>query len=163
MLTRYLVRDVYDGLKFQVPPISPNQNASDGDAGEGDGLHRKVDMALANEALDVVNQTLRRMPMQLQLLAGEVRVHFEDYASEEVVEQGFEPDILGLFVGEAVGQEAHSDNPFPAQIILYIGSLWDFCEGDLPTFREEVRLTYLHELGHYFGWDEDQVAQHGLE
>jgi predicted Zn-dependent protease with MMP-like domain len=33
----------------------------------------------------------------------------------------------------------------------------------MATFRKEVRLTYLHELGHYLGWDEDQVAAHGLE
>jgi predicted Zn-dependent protease with MMP-like domain len=26
-----------------------------------------------------------------------------------------------------------------------------------------VRLTYLHELGHYFGWDEDQLTSRGLD
>jgi predicted Zn-dependent protease with MMP-like domain len=26
-----------------------------------------------------------------------------------------------------------------------------------------VRLTYLHELGHYLGWDEDEIAERGLE
>ena len=35
---------------------------------------------------------------------------------------------------------------------------------DLPAaYREEVRITYLHELGHYLGWDEDEVAERGLE
>lgn len=42
-------------------------------------------------------------------------------------------------------------------------NLWDFAEGDVETFRDETRLTYLHELGHYLGWDEDELAARGLD
>ena len=143
--------------------ISPEENKSEAEQGPARQRRGHVDIVLANEALDVVNLTLRRMPMKLQLLAGDVRVHFEDYAPQDVIEQGFEPDILGLFVGDPLGAETANENPFPAQIILYIGSIWDFSQGDRVVFRDEVRLTYLHELGHFFGWDEEQVAEHGLE
>ena len=34
---------------------------------------------------------------------------------------------------------------------------------DVDVFREEVRLTYLHELGHYLGWDEDELTARGLD
>jgi predicted Zn-dependent protease with MMP-like domain len=47
--------------------------------------------------------------------------------------------------------------------MLYIESLWDFADADVDAFREEVRVTYLHELGHYLGWDEDQLTSRGLE
>jgi predicted Zn-dependent protease with MMP-like domain len=30
------------------------------------------------------------------------------------------------------------------------------------VFLREVRITYLHELGHYLGWDEEQIANVGL-
>ena len=76
---------------------------------------------------------------------------------------GFEADILGLFTGSAHGEELSLDNPAPPQILLYLENLWDFAEEDLEIFRDEVRLTYLHELGHYLGWDEDQVAARGLD
>jgi predicted Zn-dependent protease with MMP-like domain len=33
----------------------------------------------------------------------------------------------------------------------------------VEVFRDEVRLTYLHELGHYLGWDEDELAARGLD
>jgi predicted Zn-dependent protease with MMP-like domain len=122
-----------------------------------------VDARLQKSAREVIASTLRRMPVKLRSLAAQVPVHFEAYASEEVVKQGFEPDILGLYIGETVGHEADSDHPLPPQILLYLCSILDFCEGDLPAFREEVKLTYLHELGHFFGWDEEQVAAHGLE
>jgi len=122
-----------------------------------------VDVRLQKAAREVIASTLNRMPVKLRSLAAAVPVHFEPYASKEVVKQGFEPDILGLYIGETVGHEADSDNPLPPQIILYLCSILEFCEGDAAAFRDEVKLTYLHELGHFFGWDEEQVSAHGLE
>jgi predicted Zn-dependent protease with MMP-like domain len=42
-------------------------------------------------------------------------------------------------------------------------NLRDFAEGDEVIFREEVRTTFLHELGHYLGLDEDELTERGLE
>ena len=71
--------------------------------------------------------------------------------AEDVLAEGFEPDILGLFTGDPHGSELAHDLPAPAQILLYLDNLWDFADGDEAVFRDEVRTTYLHELGHYFG------------
>ena len=51
----------------------------------------------------------------------------------------------------------------PAQILLFLGNLWEFAEADETAFLDEVRITYLHELGHYFGWDEDDLAARDLD
>ena len=44
---------------------------------------------------------------------------------------------------------------------------WDqmdaWLEEDEEIFREEVHTTYLHELGHYLGLDEDDLFDRGLE
>jgi predicted Zn-dependent protease with MMP-like domain len=112
-------------------------------------------------AADTVAATQRRLPPPLRPLAAAVPVHYEETPAGHLLEEGFEPDILGLFSGEPHGET--SDNPLPAQIHLYLANLWDFAEGDPGVFRDEVRLTYLHELGHYLGWDEDQIAERGLE
>jgi predicted Zn-dependent protease with MMP-like domain len=121
------------------------------------------DPQLTATAIEVVTQCQKRLPRTLRDLAAQVAVHYESYADEETVSQGLEPDILGLFCGSPHGLGAQEQNPVPPQIILYVDSLWDCADGDTPTFREEVRLTYLHELGHFLGWDEDEVARHGLE
>ena len=34
-------------------------------------------------------------------------------------------------------------------------------EGDLATFRAEVRTTLLHEIGHVLGWDEQDLEERG--
>jgi predicted Zn-dependent protease with MMP-like domain len=34
---------------------------------------------------------------------------------------------------------------------------------DAEELRDEIRVTMLHELGHYFGLDEDRIAELGYE
>jgi len=49
------------------------------------------------------------------------------------------------------------------RIRLFLENVWEWVERDEQDYRDEVATTYLHELGHYLGWDEDDVAQRGLE
>ena len=51
----------------------------------------------------------------------------------------------------------------PPQILLFLANIWDYAGGAEPAFREEVRVTYLHELGHYLGWDESDLEVRGLD
>ena len=114
-------------------------------------------------AADMVGGTQRKLPPDIRAAARTVAVHYEAKPSADVLAEGFEPDILGLFTGSAHGEELEHTNPAPPQILLYIENLWDFAEEDVDVFREEIRLTYLHELGHYLGWDEDELTARGLD
>ena len=114
-------------------------------------------------ASQIVAASQKRLPDDVRTVAGKVPVCFEPHPGAAVQEAGREPDILGLFVGNAHDEEPEDSAPLPPQILLFLDNLWDYAEGDLATYRDEVRLTYLHELGHYLGWDEDEVARRGLE
>ena len=118
---------------------------------------------LTQIAADTVGAAQRQLPPEIRALARNVAVHYERAPADEILAEGFEPDILGLFTGSPHGTELANDNPAPPQILLYLESLWDFAEEEVDAFRDEVRLTYLHELGHFLGWDEDQVSARGLE
>jgi predicted Zn-dependent protease with MMP-like domain len=48
------------------------------------------------------------------------------------------------------------------RITLFIDTLAQAANYRRTVFLREVRITYLHELGHYFGWDERQIANVGL-
>lgn len=124
-----------------------------------------VDYArLAALAQEVVTAAQRRLPPEVREPARAVPVCFEPWPNDAILAEGWEPDILGLFVGHEHGGELRDDPaPLPPQIVLFLENIWDFAEGDVEIFRDEVRLTYLHELGHYLGWDEDEVARRGLE
>src|ERR1051325_1116960 len=118
---------------------------------------------LTTLAANAVGAAQRRLPPDLRQLARHVPVHYEAKPHADVLAEGFEPDILGLFTGTPHGEELTQSDPAPPQILLYLESLWDFAEEDEAIYTEEVRLTYLHELGHYFGWDEDELAARGLD
>ena len=115
---------------------------------------------LTRIAQEEISATLRGLPPELAAPARSIAVHCERTPAPDVLAEGFEPDILGLFSGSPHGN--HEDQPMPPQITLYLENLWDYAEGDEAVFREEVRITHLHELGHYFGWDEDEVDRRGL-
>ena len=118
---------------------------------------------LAALAHQTVSATQARFPIAIREPALAVPIHYEPKLSDDIVNEGVEPDILGLFSGPAHGDTVGEDNLLPPQIFLYLDNLWDFAEGDQNIFCDEVRLTYLHELGHYFGWDEDQLTARGLD
>lgn len=118
---------------------------------------------LATIASEVVAAAQRQLPPEVREAARAVTVHFEPGPAADILAEGFEPDLLGLFSGDPAGSEISSNDPSPPRIFLYMANLWDFAGQDVGAFRDEARLTYLHELGHYLGWDEDQIAERGLE
>ena len=118
---------------------------------------------LVELAAGAVGAAQRQLPPEIRPLARGVPVHYEAKPAPDLIAEGFEPDILGLFTGNPHGTEISQDDPAPPQILLYLESLWDFAEEDIEAFRTEVRLTYLHELGHYLGWDEDDLTARGLD
>jgi predicted Zn-dependent protease with MMP-like domain len=115
-------------------------------------------------ARQVVAAAERRLPADVRTVAAQVPVCYESTPNAGILAEGWEPDLLGLFVGHEHGGELRSDGaPLPPQILLFLDNIWDYAEGDETAFRDEVRLTYLHELGHYLGWDEDEIARRGLD
>ena len=110
---------------------------------------------LARVAKDVVEETLTGRPAEIRRAADEVPVFFEPEPDEDDVAAGVEADTLGLF------DEGAPEAPTP-RIRLWLLNIWDFAEEDVEVFREEVRTTLLHELGHFFGWDEADLEERGL-
>ena len=114
-------------------------------------------------ALAEVEATLAALPAPLRERAQALPVTFERRPNAAQRRDGIEPDTLGLFVGPEFAYEETTALPLPPQIILFLANLWDLAEADEGFFREEVHTTYLHELGHYLGLDEDDLFDRGLE
>jgi predicted Zn-dependent protease with MMP-like domain len=128
--------------------------------------HRAMPMSLTQLtqlAATIVEATQKALPQALRPLAATVPVHFEALPDAELLAAGFEPDILGLFTGSPHGSDLSEEQPMPAEIVLFLENLWDFADGDHKVFCDEVRITYLHELGHFLGWDEDDLAARELD
>ncbi|MDA8528490.1 metallopeptidase family protein [Opitutaceae bacterium] len=119
--------------------------------------------ALKALAEDEIAATRDELPDELAALAAGIPVAHHLQPPLEVLGDEFEPDILGLFVGPPHGENSGHGNDVPAQIYLFLTNLWEFAEADEAAFLDEVRITYLHELGHYFGWDEEDLSARDLD
>ena len=116
---------------------------------------------LSELALAEIEATLAALPKQLREQAQKMPVMFERVPNSGLQADGIEPDTLGLFTGSEFADDGGT--VLPPQIILFLENLWDFAEGDEEVFCEEVHTTFLHELGHFFGLDEDDLTERGLE
>jgi predicted Zn-dependent protease with MMP-like domain len=108
-----------------------------------------------------VIKTILALPKPLRERAEKLPVTFERQPNVDLQSDGIEADTLGLFTGPEFSDEENV--PMPPQIILFLENIWGVAETNEKLFCEEVRTTFLHELGHYLGLDEDDLIERGLE
>jgi predicted Zn-dependent protease with MMP-like domain len=116
---------------------------------------------LCDMASSEVEAVLSDLPETLRERIQELPITLEHKPSEDVQGEGIEGDALGLFTGTEIAEEGHV--PMPPQIILFLENIWDQAEGDENAFLGEIRTTFLHEVGHFLGLDEDDLIERGLE
>ncbi len=105
----------------------------------------------------VAREVLDRLPDEFADKLRNVPVMLENRPSRSLVEEGFDPRSFGLFEGPPHGDDA----PAPTRIVLYTHNMLSaFGSDDLD---EQVEITVLHEVGHYFGLDEDDMVRLGLD
>ena len=115
---------------------------------------------LMEVATEEIERTRSELPAPLRDALSEVAMVLEEFPSPEHEADGIECDQLGLFEGADATDPASPQVP---RIVLWLGNLWDMCEAEEDAYREEVRITFLHELGHYLGLDEGDLSARGLE
>ena len=101
----------------------------------------------------VIGRTIESLPGPIRDQARKIQTVFDKWPPDDDDEMlgqchGFQPDHLSETLGP---------------IFIFIGPLYLFCEEESLDFEDEVRITYLHELGHFLGLDEDDLADRGLE
>ncbi len=121
-------------------------------------------VALERMAKREVEALRLQLPREMARRAADVPVVMLPRPTKAMVrDDGVDPDLLGLFVGPNCAEGVESGDPLPPEILLFLENLWDYADGDEELFREEVRVTYYHELGHYLGLEEDDLEDRGLE
>ena len=72
-------------------------------------------------------------------------------------------DLLGLFDGLSIVERANGYDDDIPDVITVIKGPHERCFDSREEIVEEVGKTIIHELGHYFGLNEDQLAAMGYE
>ena len=111
---------------------------------------------------EVVRRVIAELPSDLRTLAERVPVFCEWEMAEHWLEECVAEDSMGLFSGPALNEPTDPDCLESPSITFFLAELWDYCGEDLPIFDEEVRITYIHEFGHYLGLNESELEARGL-
>jgi predicted Zn-dependent protease with MMP-like domain len=70
-------------------------------------------------------------------------------------------DTLGLYDGVALTERGqYGFGEMPDRIILYREPLLDLC-ADLDELRDQVHITLVHEIAHFYGIDDDRLHELG--
>ncbi len=99
----------------------------------------------------LVERALRTLPRRFKEKIANVAIVVEDWADEETLrELGIEPPdtLYGLYTSYG--------NVLPDTIHIYQGPVEEDC-ADAEEMAELVRDTVIHEIGHYFGLDDDTM------
>jgi predicted Zn-dependent protease with MMP-like domain len=108
-----------------------------------------------------IEMTLAALPMPLRERAEKLPVTFERIPNAGFQVDGIEADTLGLFTGAEMVEEG--EVVMPSQIILFLENIRNMAGNGKNAFREEIQVTFLHELGHFFGLEEADLTARGFE
>ena len=110
---------------------------------------------------EVVAEALGEIPADLAERIENVSVMVADEPERELlVDLGMDPDddlLFGLYEGTALPErDTNYAGTLPDRILIYRLPLLEACETQVEL-RREIRLTVIHELGHYFGLAEEEL------
>ena len=108
-------------------------------------------MEISDERFEeLVDQALAQIPDEVHEHIKNVVFLIEDYNPRS-------PYILGQYTGVALPKRTFDHTGFlPDTIAIYRQALKDYCWSE-DELIEQVRITVMHEIGHYFGLDEDDL------
>ena len=109
----------------------------------------------------LVGEALDSLPEEFAELLDNVAVVVEESpAVEDLAQVGMAPEeadeLLGLYQGVALPERDSFYSALPDRVVIYRRSILLACSSRREVVRE-VRDTVIHELGHYFGMDEEQM------
>jgi predicted Zn-dependent protease with MMP-like domain len=108
----------------------------------------------------VVSEALETLPKRFADMVENVVIAVEDEPNREDLESLDDDDdseLLGIYRGVALTERSYDETPFlPDEIAVFRGPI-----NRVTSTREEalheVRETVIHELGHYFGLDDEEM------
>jgi predicted Zn-dependent protease with MMP-like domain len=120
---------------------------------------RRIDRA---EFDRLVRQAAERLPEDFRRHLQAVLVTVEPVPSRDLLTADrppLDPALLGLFVGVALPEQSPSSRggELPPRIYLFQRSL-ERESVDMDDLEEQIAITLYHELGHYLGLTEDELA-----
>lgn len=108
----------------------------------------------------LVDRALRKLPRPFRDRLANIAVVVEDWPDDETLaDMGIEPPdtLYGLYRGvDLPRRDSSYGNVLPDTITIYQGPIEEDCQ-DPEEMTDLVRDTVVHEIGHYFGLDDETM------
>jgi predicted Zn-dependent protease with MMP-like domain len=122
--------------------------SSSGDRGPGLRLDQETFEALVTDELD-------QLPDEMVDGLDNIVFVVEDRPEDGSL------DLLGLYDGVALTErDSYGFGEMPDRIVLYREPLLAIC-ADEDELRDEIHITLVHEIAHYYGIDDDRLHDLG--
>ncbi len=109
---------------------------------------------------DLVESALKKLPRPFKAKLRNIAVVVEDWADDATLEEmGIEPPdtLYGLYRGvDLTRRDSSYGNVLPDTIHIYQGPIEEDC-ADPEEMADLVRDVVVHEVGHYFGLDDETM------
>lgn len=115
----------------------------------------------------LLENVLEELPDFVRKQLDEVPVIVEDEPSTEILKEmgiaaGEPSDLCGLHSGIPLTERAPSSPSIQgSSILIFRGPILRLSDGDEDALEEEIRITLLHEIGHHFGFSEEELEEMG--
>lgn len=115
-----------------------------------------------DELAALADRAFQRLPAQFREMAGDVVIHVDDFADEEVLDElGIQDafELTGLYQGVDLRRRSILD-PVPevSRVFLYRRPILDeWAERGDVTLERLVEHVLIHEIGHHFGLSDADI------
>lgn len=128
------------------------------------GLRTIVAMKVSNRQFEtLVEEALEDLPAEFKDLLVNIAIVIEEEPSDDDLdlledeEESDDDELLGIYRGVPRTERSYNEIPgLPDQIAIFRGPILRVCDTADDVVRE-VSETVIHELGHYFGLEDDDM------
>ena len=119
---------------------------------------RAVSIELTVEQFDqLVSEALDSIPAELAALIENCVILVEEWPPPD------EPGLLGLYEGIPLTERGHYySGALPDRILIFRAPILQLCD-TVEDVVDEVHITVVHEIAHYFGIDDQRLHQLGYD
>lgn len=116
----------------------------------------------AEEFLACAEKCFEALPEFMRKAAGDIRILIMDYAEDEILDDMEIDDALdltGLYSGIplTIGSVTQPTLDRPLIYLYRLPILFEWAQRGDTTLEELVTHVFIHELGHHFGWSDEEI------
>ena len=124
-------------------------------------------MKLSRKDFDkAVKRAIDRIPKEIRTRLDNIVISVQPRPSSDIIrELALTPNDppFGVYWGISLPERSETNPPlFPDTILIFQEPLEDACRS-LVELEEEIEITVVHEIAHFFGMTEEQLAALGYE